>query len=120
MKKLYLTKSSQIALDEILYLKSDENYTAIHTTNQERLVVARTLRVMQERISDELTFIRISNNHVVNIDFMNGWRREEKKLLIILADGQELVVSRRRMSDFREAIKKTPKALLLKKKMKSH
>lgn len=116
MKKLYLTKSSQIALNEILYLKSDENYTTVHTTNQERLLVARTLRVMQERINDEFTFIRISNNHVVNIAFMNGWRKEDKKLVIILEDGQELIVSRRRISEFREAIRKTAKAILLKKK----
>ncbi len=114
MKNLYLTKSSQVALKEILYLKSDENYTAIYTTNQERLMVARTLRVMQERIEDTQSFIRINNNHVVNISFMNGWRKDDKKLVIILEDGQEFVVSRRRISDFREAIRKSPKAILLK------
>lgn len=118
MKKLYLTKSSQVALRDILYLKSDENYTAIHTTNQERLIVARTLRVMQERIDDEQSFIRINNNHVVNVSFMNSWRKDENKFVIILEDGQELVVSRRRIVGFREAIKKSSKVILQKKKNK--
>lgn len=114
MKKLFLNRSNEIALNEILYLKSDENYTAVHTINQERLVVSRTLRVMEDRI-DEQSFIRINNSHVINLSFITAFRRDERRLIVVLDDGQELYVSRRRVGAFRELIKKTSKATLLRR-----
>ncbi len=114
MRKLFLNRSNEIALNEILYLKSDENYTSVHTVNNERLVVSRTLRVMEDRI-DEQSFIRINNSHVINLSFITACRRDDRRLIIMLDDGQEFYVSRRRVVAFRALIRKSDKANILRK-----
>jgi DNA-binding LytR/AlgR family response regulator len=69
---------------------------------------------MEERI-DEQSFIRISNSHIINLSFIAECRRDERRLIIMLDDGQEFYVSRRRVGNFRELMSKSPKAILLRK-----
>lgn len=115
VKKISINRNDEIALDEILYLQSDVNYTAIHTINRERLVVSRTLGVMENRINEQ-SFIRISNSHLVNLSFIISCRKDDRRLIVRLNDGQEFHVSRRRVGVIRELIRKSPKATLLRNK----
>lgn len=112
MKTVFLNKSSQVAIDDIIYLKSDRNYTEVYTTNDKCLIISQTLGIIAEKI-DEESFIRISNSHIVNVAFIAICKIGNKKVIVKLEDGLELNVSRRRISSFNQSVRQLTKPLML-------
>ncbi|CAH0995672.1 hypothetical protein EMA8858_01797 [Emticicia aquatica] len=95
MKTLYLTRHQQININEILYLQGDSNYTFIHSVNKPTTIASKTLHLIHSSIDYE-SFIRISKNLILNIDYISTYDIEDKRLSLILYNGQQFTVSRRR------------------------
>jgi len=64
-----------IAIDSILACTSKSNYTTLHLRNNQKLLVSKTLKEMDETLSDH-SFFRVHNSAVVNINeiskYVNG------------------------------------------------
>ncbi|MEA5139033.1 LytR/AlgR family response regulator transcription factor [Arcicella rigui] len=104
MKTIIVNRTVEIQVHEIMYLKGEGNYTHIFCSNGEKLIVSRTLKILEERIDDP-SFIRINNNHVINLAFIVSCKKEGRKLSVFLGNDLNFDVSRRKTSTFRKELK---------------
>ncbi len=90
-----------IAVDDVLFFRSDEKYTRIRTTGGEWLI--RTpLRELLSRL-DEQQFWQVHRSTIVNARAIAHLERQDSRLLIHLRDhGEVLEVSRSHAERFRQ------------------
>lgn len=103
MKTLYLTRHQQIAVNEIMYLHSESNYTFIHTSNKAKTVASQTLHLIHSSIDYE-NFIRINRSYILNIEYLSTYSLENNKLTLNLSNGEKFIASRRRVKNCLEKI----------------
>lgn len=87
-----------LALDEIVYLRGEVNYTRFVLEGGEQIMVSKTLR-SYEQLLGELGFLRIHQSYLLNLSQVSEYRRGEGGT-VIMANGDELDVSRRRKKEF--------------------
>ncbi len=80
--------------NDILYLRGDINYTEFHLVDGKKIVSSSTLLKHQEKL---ISFIRVSKSHLVNPVFVKVLMHQGCYASIILTDGSEFKVSRRRI-----------------------
>lgn len=94
-KKLALTGVTDIqyvALDEIIRLQAERNYTRFYFTDGKTFVSARTLKEYEELLPYG-EFIRTHRTHLINKRFVAQYDREG---YLLLKDGSRVEVSRRK------------------------
>ncbi|WP_435578744.1 LytR/AlgR family response regulator transcription factor [Gilvibacter sp.] len=77
---------------DLLYCRSDGNYTTFYTNNSERIVVSKPLKKIEELLT-EAEFIRCHQSYLVNRSYV---RKYSKQGVLILADDVKVPVSSRR------------------------
>lgn len=82
---------------DILRLESDGNYTKIFKDDGSSIISSRTLKVYEE-IMKNYEFVRVHNSHIVNYNKISSILKNE---MIIMEDGSEVPLSRRRKKDLR-------------------
>lgn len=87
-----------ISTQDILYCKSDVNYTTLFLKDQKSFTVARTLKEF-ESVLAQYDFFRINNSYVVNLDYIRSYNKG-KGGFVKLENGVEIEVSSRRKDDF--------------------
>ncbi len=90
-----------IALDEVIYLKADRNYTVIKRQGRKDLIVARTLGSFEELLTPP-QFMRINKQYLVRLDRITRYVRTSS--LVLMQDGTEIQVSRTRKVEFQDLI----------------
>ncbi|WP_428660725.1 LytR/AlgR family response regulator transcription factor [Runella sp.] len=86
-----------VPLNEILWLEADNNYTTLHLTSGAKLLTSRAIGEYED-ILTPLDFFRIHQSTIINLQHLQEYVRGEGGL-VILTNGQELEVSRRRKAD---------------------
>ena len=84
-----------IPVEEIIYCEADDNYTHLFLKNKKRIVACRTLKEIEEQLTDFLSFIRVHHSYMVNLNEVNKYVRGEGGYLI-MSDGTTVNVSRSR------------------------
>lgn len=79
--------------DEIMYLKSDGNYTVIQTKYGKSIIVSQTLKRLEEKLN-EANFSRIHHSYIVNQTEIFEFNKTSLK--ITLTDGTQIPVSIRK------------------------
>ncbi len=74
---------------DIIYCKSDSNYTHVHLKGLKKILVSKTMGLI-EGILPKSNFIRIHNSYLVNIDHIS-W---SKKYELTLVNGDVIPISR--------------------------
>lgn len=92
-----------ISVDEIVHIEADSNYSIFHLKNGENLTVSKVLKDYEEVLPEE-KFMRIHKSSIVNLKYVKEYNTKNG-LQITLTNTDQLVVSRRRASDFFEKIK---------------
>lgn len=90
-------------ISRIMYCMSDENYTRLFFENGEETLSSKTLKEYEQELS-EYGFYRIHKTHLVNIDFITGYFKEQGANYVKLCNGIKLQVAARRRCDFVKAI----------------
>ncbi len=80
--------------DDILRCQSDSYYTNFYFTNGKRIIVSKTLKEFEELLTD-YGFVRSHKSHLVNIKYIKSFLRADGGY-IIMSDGTEIPVSRRK------------------------
>jgi two-component system, LytTR family, response regulator len=95
----------------IMYLQADTNYTIIHLSGQNlnKIVATRALGEF-ESILGEPTFFRIHKSTIINMNYLQAYSSYEGNFAE-LNDGTRLSISRRKVNEFREAVKLFSKSL---------
>ncbi len=86
-------KYFKIALENIMYVEADGNYTIIHTTTGD-FIYSTVLRKIEEKLPEEM-FMRVHRSYVVNVNHIDGVSGN-----MITVDKSEIPVSRNYREDF--------------------
>lgn len=91
-----------IALDTILWLEGDWNYTRLYLRNHSIRMSSRTLSWYERQLSH---FVRVRKNAMVNPHYVlavESISSRPRRLKIILTNGQQIEVTRRRQAFVRK------------------
>ncbi|MCB0397480.1 MAG: response regulator transcription factor [Flavobacteriales bacterium] len=105
MKKIVIPEGDGmtfVGLSDIIRCESDGNYTFIIMTGGKRILAAKTLGDYEEMLSDE-NFVRIHRSHLINLEHVNRYIKGEGGY-VVMSDGSEVEVSRRKKAEFIERI----------------
>lgn len=92
-----------IAINEIIHIEADSNYSVFHLHNRENITVSRVLKEYEE-ILPENQFVRIHKSSIVNLNYLKEYN-SRNGLEVLLKNGEKIPVSRRRASVFAEKVK---------------
>ena len=93
---IHIGSRQRIDSDEIIYFKSDSNYTTIFLTNGNIIHSSTTLGLIEKRLCNLLNFVRINRGLLINkneIITIEGSR-------ILLRNDHLLNISRRKLIQF--------------------
>jgi len=89
-----------IKVGEIIRCEADNNYTTFYLSNNEKILVTRTLKEFDEILSSQ-NFFRVHQSHLINAGFVDRYVKGDGGT-VIMSDGSEVEVSRRRKEQFLE------------------
>jgi two-component system LytT family response regulator len=98
-----------VKLSDIMYLQADSNYTILHLSGLNKIIATRTLCDF-EKLLDPPGFFRIHKSTIINMNFLRAYSSYEGNFAE-LNDGTRLSISRRKLNEFRDAVKQFSKAL---------
>lgn len=89
-------KNESVVFKDICYIKADSNYSTIYTAKR-NYTTSKTLKEIEELVCDETNyFIRIHKSSIVNYNKINKCFERNGAHFVILIDGEELEISKRR------------------------
>ncbi len=91
-----------VKVKDIIYCQADSNYTIFHLTDNKQILVSRSLKEYDEILSSQ-GFYRIHQSYLIKLSFVKKYMKGEGGS-VILENGKELDVSRRRKEGFIKAI----------------
>jgi two-component system LytT family response regulator len=105
--KIMLTHTNGFVLadlKDIVRMEADNNYTKVYFADKPALLVSKTLKDFETRLSNT-SFVRIHKSDIVNILYVKQYSVEGGGM-VIMADGSRLYISRTRMPEFMGVIRK--------------
>ncbi len=83
---------------QILYCKSDSNYTFVFINNKKKILVSKTLKEIENSLVSQ-NFFRVHHSYLVNLNFLEKYYRG-KSAYVVMEGGKQIPVSRNKKSDF--------------------
>ncbi len=93
------------AKEEIIYLKSNSNYTIYYLQNGETFISSKTLKQTETNLQ-LMSFLRVNKSYLLNPDFINNISKEGNKITVKLKNGTQVSVSRRKVIALKQKLKK--------------
>ncbi len=87
-----------ISLRNVVRIEAEACYSTFFTIPQGQSVVSRTIKYFEEILPKD-TFFRIHSSHIINIDFVKKFLKEDGGCAM-MADGTKIPVARRRKEEF--------------------
>ncbi len=72
-----------IDINSILFVKADNSYTELMTTDHEKIVISRTLKNFEEALEPFPNFSRTHKSYLVNTDFITAFIRSDGGYLML-------------------------------------
>ncbi len=91
-----------VKLNDIVRCEAESNYTVFYLINGEKIVVSKTLKEYEDILSRN-NFFRIHKSVIINIKYLKKYIKGDGGT-VIMEDGTELAVSRRRKDGFLDAL----------------
>jgi two-component system, LytTR family, response regulator len=91
-----------INMEDIVYLEASNNYSHIYLSQNQKLLVSRTLKDFEDILPSE-TFLRIHHSTIINKYYVEKYIRGEGGQ-VVMRHGKVLDVSKRKKSEFLLAI----------------
>lgn len=85
---------------DISYCKADSNYTSVVMANGQKLLIAKTLKDIDETLSGK-DFFRVHNSYLVNINHISKYVRGDGGY-ILMPDDTQITIARSKRDDFFE------------------
>jgi two-component system, LytTR family, response regulator len=90
-------------INEIVSLQADSNYTILHKTDLQKMVVTKTLKEFEEVLNSD-QFVRIHKSHLVNIKCITEYSTADGGI-VKMNDGNVWSISRRQLDIFLSKMK---------------
>jgi two-component system, LytTR family, response regulator len=81
-----------LAVEEIVWLKADDDYTVIYTANK-TFLVGTNLKDFAAKL-DPAKFLRVHRSAVVNLNHINRIEEDNRRLILYMTGGNEVSASR--------------------------
>lgn len=91
-----------LSIDDISRLEAADDYVIIHT-NGRRFMVGLTLHEFEQRLPSD-RFRRVHRSHIINLDCVTSIEPFDRRLLIKMRDGSEVLASRNASQLLRDLI----------------
>lgn len=88
-----------VPLDGIIRFESQGTYSVTHTALGEEYISCKSLRKISKELTNTNCFFRIHNSHIINVTKIKMYKKVNGGT-VVMTDGSELPVSRRRKSGF--------------------
>jgi two-component system LytT family response regulator len=88
--------------DEVIHCQASGNYTQLFFTSQSKLLIARTLKDVEEQLINE-GFERVHQSHLVNLLHLRKYVSRDGGVLI-MSDGTEIPVAQRKRARLLELL----------------
>lgn len=82
---------------EILFIKSDSNYSEFHFSNKKKIISSKTLKHYVTLLNDS-HFYLANKSYLVNVNHIDFYRKKSREL--VLNNGTTVAVAVRRQKDF--------------------
>jgi two-component system LytT family response regulator len=92
-----------VDVSDLMYLEANNSYTNLHLVGEHQILTTRTLGEF-ERILDNPEFYRIHKSVMINLNYLKGFSSYQG-YFAELKDGSRLMISRRRLVEFRDRVK---------------
>ncbi len=92
-----------VRITDIVRCEADDNYTTFYLQNGEKILVSKTLKYFEELLTAK-NFFRIHKASLINLGYLKKYVKGEGGT-VILDDGTQLPVSRRRKEGLLETLK---------------
>ncbi|MCG8578023.1 MAG: LytTR family DNA-binding domain-containing protein [Flavobacteriales bacterium] len=95
-------RSTLVKVSEIVRLESDRNYTQVHLTSGDKILLSKTLKVFDNMLTDQ-GFMRIHKSHLINtrqLDFVDS-----KQPCVHLKNGEQVPYSSRKKRELNDYLK---------------
>ncbi len=100
---LHTAEKIQIArLEEILRMEADGNYTVVHFTSGQKLLLTKTLKEF-DQLLETAGFLRVHQSHLVNFDHIKEFIKTDGGYLL-MADGERVPVAVRKRGEVLERL----------------
>lgn len=84
---------------DVMYLKSEGNYTTFYTSRGEKVVVSQNLGTFDYLEQDE-RFFRVHQSFIINMNYVRQFLRHSDGEFAVLSDGTKIPVARRKKELF--------------------
>lgn len=91
-----------VDISNIVRCQSDSNYTNIFCKSDNKILISRTLKEIEELLSDH-GFLRVHQSHLINPQFVKGILKHDGGSLI-MQDNEEVPVSRQKSKQINEIL----------------
>lgn len=91
-----------IRVNDIIHLTADGSYVQINMINNEKLMVSKNLKELEEML-DETHFFRTHQSHIINLHFVKKLVKESGGF-IEMKDGEQVPLARRKKDLFLEKL----------------
>ena len=92
-----------VSTSEITRIEADNNYSNITFSNGNTLMVAKSIKEFENQLVAK-NFIRIHKSSLINLDYLDRYTNTDG-CSVVMRDGTELLVSRRKQADFLKRLK---------------
>jgi len=86
-----------IQMDNIIRCESDDNYTLFYLTNKKKIIVSKTLKLIESKLPNN-TFIRVHSSHLINIHYISRYHKSDGGYFE-LTNGENIPLSRTRKDE---------------------
>jgi two-component system, LytTR family, response regulator len=88
-----------IYYNKLICCIAESNYTTLYTEDN-KIMVAKTLKEIEKLLEDHTEFIRIHQTYIINRFKMNGIIKDARGYSVLMTNNMELPVSRNKKDDF--------------------
>lgn len=90
-------RKKSIHPEEVVYLKSYDNYTKFHLSSGQIILASYTMKTFELQLSNKGDFTRIHRGTLLNLKYLTGFEKTIEGNLACLSTGEKIDVSRRKM-----------------------
>jgi two-component system LytT family response regulator len=87
-----------VKIEDIMYLKSDGNYTTFYFKNTKNLLVSKQIGKFEDML-EGTSFFRIHASYLINVHYVSKFIRSDGGY-VIMENGEQISVARNRKDDF--------------------
>jgi len=89
-----------VRAEEVVYLKSFENYTKFYLNNGKQIMASHTMKIYEQQLLDKGDFTRVHRGTLLNLKYLTRFEKNDEGNWACLSTGERIFVSRRKLKKF--------------------